>query len=345
MRILYIIAITLLFISCADNRPSYENVTISNVFSDSLSVRAILPIDENRVWFAADKGMVGFIDGNIPKLATVKYEDQLLHFRSIGKNNSAIFVLSIGSPAVLYKIDFNGTEATNMSEVYSEIGENVFYDSLRFWNDQEGIAIGDPIDGCLSIIVTRDGGKSWSKLACNSLPKVEEGEAAFAASNSNIAIVGDHVWVASGGKRARVFHSANKGKVWEVFDTPIIQGKTMTGIYSIDFYDEKRGIIFGGDWENKPYNEGNKAVTKDGGKTWKLVSNGEGPGYRSSVRFVPGGNGKEIIAVGSPGISFSSDFGDSWIEVSPEGFYAIEFVNDSIAFASGNRRISKLQFD
>jgi len=345
MRILYIIAITLLFISCADNRPSYENVTISNVFSDSLSVRAILPIDENRVWFAADKGMVGFIDGNIPKLATVKYEDQLLHFRSIGKNNSAIFVLSIGSPAVLYKIDFNGTEATNMSEVYSEIGENVFYDSLRFWNDQEGIAIGDPVDGCLSIIVTRDGGKSWSKLACNSLPKVEEGEAAFAASNSNIAIVGDHVWVASGGKKARVFHSADKGKVWEVFDTPIIQGKTMTGIYSIDFYDEKRGIIFGGDWENKPYNEGNKAVTKDGGKTWKLVSNGEGPGYRSSVRFVPGGNGKEIIAVGSPGISFSSDFGDSWIEVSPEGFYAIEFVNDSIAFASGNRRISKLQFD
>jgi hypothetical protein len=48
--------------------------------------------------------------------------------------------------------------------------------------------------------------------------------------------------------------------------------------------------------------------------------------------------------VGSPGISISEDQGDTWAELSDEGFYTIEFVNDSIAFASGRNKISKLYF-
>src|SRR5690606_30831511 len=123
-------------------------------------------------------------------------------------------------------------------------GENVFYDSMAFWNEKEGIAMGDATDSCLSILITRDGGNHWEKLKCDLLPKVERGEAAFAASNSNIALFGDHAWIATGGKRARVFHSADKGKSWEVFDTPILQGRAMTGIYSIAFFDEKTGVIF-----------------------------------------------------------------------------------------------------
>ncbi len=64
----------------------------------------------------------------------------------------------------------------------------MFYDALDFWNDLEGIAIGDPTEDCMSIIITRDGGNTWTKLLCENLPKVKEGEAAFAASDTNIAI-------------------------------------------------------------------------------------------------------------------------------------------------------------
>ncbi|MGK0426822.1 MAG: photosystem II stability/assembly factor-like uncharacterized protein [Ulvibacter sp.] len=314
------------------------------MFTDSLSIRAIAPIDEDRVWFAANSGKVGLIDRTVPKLATIKYEDSLLHFRSIAVTKDAVFVLSIANPGVLYKIDISGNEATNIEEVYVEKGEKVFYDSMAFFNSSEGIAMGDPITNCLSIIITRNGGDHWEKLDCENLPLVERGEAAFAASNSNIAIFKDNVWIASGGKSARVFHSADKGRTWEVFNTPILQGKAMTGIYSIDFFDKNTGIIVGGDWENKNFNEGNKAITKDGGRTWNLVSNGKSPGYRSSVKFLPGSNAQGIVAVGSPGLSYSKDQGENWIELSTEGFYAIEFVNDSIAFASGHNKISKLTF-
>ena len=314
------------------------------MFADSLSIRAIHPIDENRVWFAANAGKVGLIDHGIPKLATIKYEDSLLHFRAIAATKEAVFVLSIGNPGVLYKIGFDGTEATNIEEVYEEEHEKVFYDAIAFWDDMEGIAMGDPTDECISVIITRDGGNTWEKISCEILPEAEQGEAAFAASNSNIALKGNHVWIATGGTRARVFHSEDRGRTWEVQNTPMTQGKTMTGIYSIDFYDEKIGVVFGGDWENKEFNEGNKAFSRNGGKRWNLRSNGKGPGYRSSVKFIPNAEGKGIVAVGSPGVSYSNDGGKTWTELSKEGFYAIEFVNDTLAFASGRNRISKLIF-
>ncbi|MDC8003615.1 oxidoreductase [Aureisphaera galaxeae] len=344
MRYLLSLLLVAILISCGTDTKTFTQVNIERVFEDSLSIRAIDPLDENRVWFAANNGMVGLVDGETPKLAAIRYEDSLLHFRSIAATKEAVFVLSIANPGVLYKIGHNGEEATNIEEVYVEKGEKVFYDAMAFWNDKEGIAMGDPTEDCISIIITRDGGNTWDKVPCDILPEAANGEAAFAASNSNIALVGNHVWIATGGKKARVLHSYNKGMAWEIFETPMLQGGTMTGIYSIDFFDEQTGVIFGGNWERKDFNEGNKAITRDGGKTWKLLSNGEGPGYRSRVSFVPGTEGKGLVAVGSPGISYSSDQGDTWVELSDEGFYALEFVNDSVAFASGRNKISKLLF-
>jgi Photosynthesis system II assembly factor YCF48/BNR/Asp-box repeat len=345
MRIIFFLVVLVLFVSCSsDDQKTFTSVTIEPIFSDSLSIRAITPLDENAVWFAANHGRVGLIDGITPKLATIHYEDSVLAFRSIAKTKKAVFVLSISNPAVLYKIGVNNREATNIEEVYVEEAETVFYDAMAFWNDKEGIAMGDPTDGCLSIIITRDGGNTWKKLPCDKLPKTEKGEAAFAASNSNISLYRDHAWIVTGGKRARIFHSADKGETWEVFETPIIQGEAMTGIYSVDFFDAKTGVIFGGNWEDQDFNEGNKAITKDGGNTWKLLSNGKGPGYRSSVRFVPGTEGEGIVAVGLPGISYSSDQGKTWEELSTKGFYALEFVNDTVAFASGRNKIAKLIF-
>lgn len=343
--------ITILSIVCfslfscnQDKELEIDSVSITPIYIDDFSVRAIEPLDENRVFFAANKGKVGLIDGDQPKLAVIKYTDSLLQFRSIAKTSDAVFVLSIASPAVLYKIGFDGTEATNIEMVYNESGERVFYDSMKFWNDEEGIAIGDPSDGCFSVIITRDGGNTWKKISCEVLPEIERGEVAFAASNSNIAVYGDHAWVATGGSRSRVMHTADKGLTWQIYDTPITHGKAMSGIYSIHFADENKGIVFGGNSEKMDSMEKNKAITEDGGKTWKLIGDGEKPGYRSSVKFVPGSNGNGIVAVGTPGISFSGDSGQSWSKLSDESFHAIEFVNDSIAFASGKNKISKLVF-
>jgi photosystem II stability/assembly factor-like uncharacterized protein len=286
---------------------------------------------------------------NIKKLKGHMHKDNLrsyiinvadtLNFRSVASNTNNMFVISIANPAKLYKIPFS----TRKSElVYQENHDKVFYDAMDFWNDQEGIAIGDSVNGCLSIIITRDGGTTWSKLLCKNLPNGIENEGAFAASDTNIAIVGDKTWVAT--TTGRVFYSSDKGNTWNATNTPIIKDKDTEGIYSIAFYDEKNGFAIGGDYTKPDDNAANKIRTKDGGKTWQLAAINSGPGYRSCVQYIPGRNAKEMIAIGFKGIDYSKDSGSTWTHLSDEGFYTIRFLNDSTAYAAGNKRISKLTF-
>ena len=176
------------------------------------------------------------------------------------------------------------------------------------------------------------------------LPPVPEGEAAFAASNSNITVQGDHTWILSGGMKSRVFYSPDKGVTWEVYETPLVQGTPTSGGYSIDFYDDTNGIIIGGDYTAPELNKANKAITTDGGKTWQLIADGKDPGYKSSVRYVPGGKANEIVSVGFTGISYSNNKGETWQQLSEEGFFTLRFLNDSTAYAAGKNRIAKLKF-
>ena len=216
---------------------------------------------------------------------------------------------------------------------------------MNFWNYKEGILIGDPIENCLSILITRDGGASWQKTPCDKLPKTVEGEAAFAASNTNIIIKGNQTWVVSGGKKSRVFFSPDKGSSWQVFETPIVQGKEMTGIFTADFYSDQIGFVAGGNYENLNQNFQNKAITTDGGKTWNLIAENQGFGYASCVQYVPGSNGKQLVSIGASGLQYSSDGGISWKQLSKDDtLYTIRFLNATTAFAAGKNKIIRIVF-
>jgi photosystem II stability/assembly factor-like uncharacterized protein len=352
MKKSYLLFITIsLIISCQKkvatveslNPEVFNSILIDTVFEDKISIRAIL-IDENKVWYAADNGKYGFYEilnnksfnGNIAK-DTFKLE-----FRSIAKNNKNIFLINVGNPAFLYAVSNDGQK---VDLVYQEKNEKVFYDAMQFWNNNDGIAMGDPTENCLSVLTTKNGGLKWQKLACGKLPKVAIGEAAFAASNTNLIVRGNKTWMVSGGKKARVFYSPDKGNSWQVFETPIVQGKAMTGIFSCDFYNENKGIIVGGDYEKPDQKFGNKAITDDGGKTWQLIAENKGFGYASCVQYVPNSDGKQIVTVGASGIYYTFDTGKSWQQLAKDtDLYTIRFSNDSTAFAAGKDKIIKIKF-
>ena len=330
------------FVSNKD-KAVFKSVQIDTLFKDKINIRAIL-IDADKVWYAGDKGRFGFFDldkGN--KFENHIAKDSLkLEFRSIAKTDKHIFMLSVANPALLYRVSKENSLA---SLVYQENHQKVFYDSMQFWNNSEGIAMGDPVEESLSIITTRDGGNTWHKIPSDQLPKVANGEAAFAASNTNIVIKGDHTWLVSGGKKARVFYSPDKGNTWKVYDTPIVQGKQMTGIFTADFYDANNGFISGGDYELANQNFANKAITIDGGKTWNLVAENQGFGYASCVQYVPNSNGKQLVAVGTSGLYYSSDSGKSWKQFSSDSsLYTIRFVNNQTAIAAGKNKMVRIQF-
>jgi photosystem II stability/assembly factor-like uncharacterized protein len=153
-----------------------------------------------------------------------------------------------------------------------------FLDSMVFWDSKHGLVLGDPIpddSGKLKFeVLLTDDGQNWRTLPAAQLPAAMEGEGAFAASNTCIAIVhaasDPNIWFATGGKTARVFHSGDRGHSWQVFETPMVHGADSAGIFSIAFRDAMHGVIAGGDYK-RPKDDGpNLAFTEDGGKTWTL---------------------------------------------------------------------------
>ncbi|WP_264553977.1 WD40/YVTN/BNR-like repeat-containing protein [Flavobacterium sp. N2038] len=313
------------------------------LFQDKISIRAIA-IDNNRVWYGADNSRFGYFDLNKrEKFEDHIYRDTLnLEFRSIAQTSKSVFLLSVGNPALLYQVS---KKDQKVKLVYKEINSKVFYDSMQFWNDKEGIAIGDPTEDTFSIIVTRDGGETWTKLLSDKLPTNTTGEAAFAASNTNIVIKGNDTWLVSGGKKARVFYSPDKAKTWKVVETPIVQGKEMTGIFTADFYDSKNGFAAGGDYDYPTINSDNKIITKDGGKTWELIGQNQGFGYASCIQYVPGSNAKELVCVGASGIQYSQDSGATWKQLSDESkLFTIRFINKNTAIAAGYNKMIRITF-
>lgn len=342
MRSALIPIVLLILAGCArkEEKNPFRSVSVSPVYQDSMGIRALTFLDSRTLAFAGSDGIYGTVDVHSHKVrANVQTYDSLTpSFRAVGKTRNDFFMLSIESPALLFKTGEGG----RMELVYKEEGEGVFYDSMTFWDDTDGIAVGDSREGCLSIIISRDGGNTWSKISCDDLPKGLEGEGAFAASDSNIAVKGDQVWI--GTTHGRVYHSADRGRSWEIQATPILSGASTQGIYSLDFYDEQIGFAIGGDYTKPGSNRGNKAVTLDGGKSWKSIADATGPTYKSCVQFVPNSGGRGLVALGFTGISYSWDGGENWRKLSDESFYTLRFLNDSIAYAGGKDRIARLAF-
>jgi photosystem II stability/assembly factor-like uncharacterized protein len=342
-RISILICTYILITSCSVkyNYRNIKNIKIQAFKIDKTSIRAIHAIDKNNVYYSGSIGDFGFTTDAGQSWSTkfVSYQDSIIpQFRTLAKNGDDYFALSIESPALLYKISKDKTEL-----VYTESHEKAFYDALQFFDDGiHGIAVGDPTEDCASVLLTSNGGTSWYKVSCTDLPQFAVGEAFFAASNTNIKTMGSTVWIASGGKKARVLKSNDYGKTWQIFNTPMIQGIGPQGIYSIDFADKNNGIIIGGDYSKPNENNATKAITTDGGKTWVLVANNQHTNYKSCVQYVPNTNGQEVFAVGVTGVSYSNTAGATWTEVSKDSYYTIQFVDKNTAWLSGNQKIGKL---
>lgn len=315
--------------------PKFQSQLLS---SEKMSCRAIL-VDQDYIWLGMDQGRFGYYDkkNDTLILKTIGLTAKTTEFRSIAMTKESVFILTVGNPALLLKIDKKTKQETI---VYKEEDEKVFYDSMQFADELNGFAMGDPMGNCLSFIKTTNGGISWEKISCDNLPKVEEGEGAFATSNTNLIVRGKSIFMVSGGKKSRVFVSNDFGNIWEVYNTPIIQGEEMTGIFTADFYDTKTGIIAGGNYLKQEQNFGNKAITSNGGKSWDLIAENEAFGYSSCVQFVPNSKGKQLISVGGTGLYYSADFGKKWIKFSDDtDFYTFRFESEKVFYATGKNKL------
>lgn len=230
--------------------------------------------------------------------------------------------------------------------VFTTDQKGVFFDALSFWDARHGIVLSDPVGGKLFLLVTDDGGVTWTRVPPDGLPAMLPNEASFAASGTCLAVQGAaNAWIATGGGTiARVFRSTDRGRSWTVAETPVHSGDSgAAGIFSVGFTDAKNGIVVGGNYNQPKTPYVNVALSADGGVTWRAAAGPTPPGYLSAVAYVPGTNGRTLVATGLVGTGISIDGGERWSMADTLGYNAVAFAGvDDAGWAVGDRgRIAK----
>ncbi len=297
MRIFAALVAVVLAVPAWTNQPSGVNARL----------RGVSAVTERVAWASGSGGTVlRTSDGGATwNRLTIPGAEQL-DFRDIDAvSEDVAFVLSIGSgeSSRIYKtIDAGRTWALQ----FTNTDPKAFFDAMAFWDPNRGVAFSDSVDGQLVILRTTDGGKAWTRVPAAGLPPALDNEGAFAASGTNVAVMGrDRVWI--GTSTSRVLRSSDGGLTWAAASTPLATGSS-AGIFSIAFRDADHGIVVGGDYRKESEAIDNAAMTNDGGRTWTALKGLTG--FRSVVTYLP--SSSSVVALGPQGADLSLDDGKTW---------------------------------
>lgn len=288
-------------------------------------LRGVSVVSDRVAWASGAGGTVLRTDDGGRSWQRIAVPDsEKLDFRdvdAVGGRSAYILSIGPGDQSRIYRTDDAGR---TWRLQFRNPDPKAFYDAMTFSSPDRGLTIGDSIDGRFVVLDTADGGRTWNRIAPDRLPPALPNEGAFAASGSNIAMVGGaHVWIGTGAStEARVLYSHDGMRTWSVSTTPLHAGPS-SGIFSIAFRDAMNGIVVGGDYTKETEAVDNAAITSDGGNTWTAVAGLSG--FRSAVAYVPGSNGRRVVAIGPSGADYSEDGGRTWARFEGPGYHAFVF--------------------
>ena len=265
-------------------------------------LRGLCAVDRSIVWASGTHGtfLTTTNGGETWRAGKVPGADEL-DFRDVeAVDSQTAWLLSSGNGAQsrIYKTTDAGWHWTLQ---FQNEKPAAFFDALAFWDARHGIALSDPVDGRFLIITTTNGGTTWMPIEA-AMPAALPNETAFAASGTCLVVQGkSHVWFGTGGARARVFRSTDRGRTWSVSDTPVLAGVESAGIFSLGFRDERNGVAIGGDYKKPEATGRNCAFTENGGATWHNRDGKFPRGFRSAIAWVRADDQWLLIAVGTSG--------------------------------------------
>jgi len=305
------------------------------------SLRGVSAVSRQVAWASGTHGTyLRTTDGGHTWSPAQVSDARALDFRAVvAFSSDEAFLMSAG-PGDQSRIYHTGDAGRHWQLEFTNQNPQGFFDSMAFWDAKHGIVLGDPVrdeKGKLKFeLLETEDGRNWRPLRASQLPDAIEGEGAFAASNSSIAILRSgndpNVWFATGGKVARVFHSPDRGQTWTVVQAPIVQGPDSAGIFSIAFRDRLHGLIAGGDYKHPNDDVPDLASTNDGGKTWRVMQIDDARGHFSAVAF-GAGSSPHWFLLGPDYLTESSQNGHA--KYPDQKFYAISTFPEGGALVAG----------
>jgi photosystem II stability/assembly factor-like uncharacterized protein len=200
--------------------------------------------------------------------------------------------------------------------------------TMHFWSDLEGFAIGGNFNLGFDIFRTIDGGITWTRV--ENVP-IMPGEFNWLANfNSGFEVVGDHIW--SGTLLGRMLKSTDRGQTWQIYDTPIPEGRTLS---SMAFKDELNGIAISSAVSDGWINSALGYRTTDGGLTWMPI---RVPENIQTIVYVPGSDGVYLGTqgfYGEPNYAISRDNGIHWETVASSPIFTMQFLSPTVGWAGG----------
>ncbi|OGU58505.1 MAG: hypothetical protein A2X64_01280 [Ignavibacteria bacterium GWF2_33_9] len=179
-----------------------------------------------------------------------------------------------------------------------------FINFIHFWDDQNGIFLGDAVGSQWGIATTSDGGYTWNLLS--TMPDPLSAEDGLVGSGQ---FEGDEIWF--GTNMGRIFYSPDRGQTWSVSN--VMLGKAVT---DLTFLDKNTGVAIVSE-DLRATSSRYPASTSDGMVTWKTNTNLDftANNLYPIYTFAPQNSGK-IYMLFSTGEVFYSE--NLWATFQPE---------------------------
>lgn len=211
-------------------------------------------------------------------------------------NDSVAFtVVADGTAKGTYKTSNRGQTWKKLSNGFNDC--SAFPDLVYFFNDKDGVAIGDGVGSLiLEIMITRDGGDLWSTIPDTHLPK---GSDWTVATNNILRQRGDTLFLMGGS--GRIYKTVDKGLNWTSFQTPV---NSIGNVY-FDFKDSQHGLL---STVNPTTKVGKLWRTNNSGLNWDSIPT---TNYYNMIKYVPT-MGAYLSTSTQLGLSYSMDNGTTW---------------------------------
>jgi uncharacterized delta-60 repeat protein len=296
-------------------------------------------VDENVLWglMSFSNGVPGFI--RTTNAGENWYYDSLKSslitaIYPINSSTAYIGLFDSLNIARIIKTSDSGVTWNIQPTAFGQSGSWIDY--VYFFDDLNGFAFGDPINGYCEIYTTTNGGDNWVPVPNSNIPPSLNNEYPFWFSYS---VYENSIWIPvcdRSQKKCRIFKSTDRGYTWTATNQFSISSTLNIVPTSIVFKNHSEGIlVFSGYYFGQSEYVIYKSTT--GGTDWS-ISNfplSIEPAFISNIRGTS--SGYFICApLSNSGTAYSTDGGNTWAQVDDKPIWDIDMISASSGWAAAS---------